>query len=132
VNVVHVEPREKFDWREAGVIAINLEPLYDVLGGPDHGPAWLLMRVLEFYKARPIVVTNFVTDAPAGHKGYFFYYAESEEARRKFEEIYEEGGWKEWDEFLGLLAEEFNAVVVEVYDGYDTAVAVVSPEGESE
>jgi hypothetical protein len=130
--VVHIEAKERFDWRTANVISINLEPLYDALGGPDHGPAWLLRRILEFYKAKPIIIVNYVTDAPPEHKGYYIDYAETRETVEKFEKVYYEGEWKDWDEFLKLLAAEFNAVVIELYDGYDTAVAVVSPKGEGE
>jgi hypothetical protein len=124
VKTVHVEPREKFDWRSASVIAINLEPLYDALGGTEYAPARLARAIIEFYGAKPVIIVNFVTDAPAEHKGYYIDYAASDGAKEKFEKVYEEGGWKEWDEFLELLAEEFGAPVVELYDGYDTAVAV--------
>jgi hypothetical protein len=112
------------------VIRINLEELYDALGGPEHSPAWLLRRILEFYKAKPIIIVNYVTDAPPEHKGYYIDYAETREAVEKFEKIQEDGEWKNWDEFLELLAEEFGASVVELYDGYDTAVAVARRGGE--
>jgi hypothetical protein len=129
-EIVHVEPREKFDWRSASVIAINLEPLYDALKGTEYAPARLARAIIEFYGAKPVIIANFVTDAPAGHKGYYIDYAVSDDAKEKFEEIYEKGRWREWDEFLAELAEEFDAVVVEVYDGYDTAVAVARRGGE--
>ena len=41
------------------------------------------------------------------------------------EEVYEEV--EDWDGFLAASAEETDAVAIEVYDGYDTAVAVVRP-----
>jgi hypothetical protein len=132
VKTVHVEPREKFDWRSASVIAINLEPLYDALGGTEYAPARLARAIIEFYGAKPVIIVNFVTDAPAEHKGYYIDYAVSDDAKEKFEKVYEEGGWKEWDEFLAELATEFGAAVVEVYDGYDTAVAVCTKGGEEE
>jgi len=130
VKTVHVEPREKFDWRSASVIAINLEPLYDALGGTEYAPARLARAIIEFYGAKPIIIVNFVTDAPAEHKGYYIDCAASDDAKEKFEKVYKGGRWKEWDEFLAELAEEFGAVVVEVYDGYDTAVAVCTKGGE--
>ena len=132
MRTVHVEPREKFDWRSASVIAINLEPLYDALGGTEYAPAQLARAIIEFYGARPVIIVNFVTDAPAGHGGYCFDYAASDDAKEKFEKVFKGGGWKEWDEFLAELAEEFGATVVEVYDGYDAAVAVCTKGGEEE
>jgi len=112
------------DLGKSSVITINLGPLYDALGGTEYAPARLARAIVEFYGAKPIIIANFVTDAPAEHKGYYIDYAETKEIVEKFEKVYKEGGWKEWDEFLAELAEEFGAVVVEVYDGYDTAVAV--------
>jgi hypothetical protein len=120
------------DLGKSSVITINLEPLYDALGGTEYAPARLARAIIEFYGAKPVIIANFVTDAPAEHKGYYIDYAETKEIVEKFEKVYEEGGWKEWGEFLAELAEEFGAVVVEVYDGYDTAVAVCVRGGEEE
>ena len=131
MSVVHVEPKEMHDWREADVISINLEPLYDALGGPDEAPADLLRRIVEFYKGKLILLVNVATDG-----GTEIYYAESEDVKATFEKLVDEvfERWNGentpelWEELERRLAAEFDAVVVELYDGYDFAIAVARGE----
>jgi hypothetical protein len=125
IRFVHIGPREEFDWRMADVVSINLEPLYDALKGTDYGPWRLAAAIIEFYGGEPIVIADFPTDMPHGAPDYIVRFAADSAAKRRFEEVYEEA--ESWDDFLATLAEEFDAVVIEVYDGYDTAVAVARP-----
>ena len=125
MGIVHIGPKEEFDWRTTAVVSINFEPLYDALEGTDYGPSRLARAIIEFYGGEPIVIADFPTDMPLDAPDYIIRYAESENAKRKFEEAYEEA--ESWDDFLVTLAEEFDAVTIEVHDGYDTAVAVTRP-----
>jgi polyhydroxyalkanoate synthesis regulator protein len=115
------------------VIKINLEELYDALGGPDEAPARLLQRIVEFYGGKLILLVNVATDGDTE-----VFYAESEEVKEQFEELVMEvfSKWDGsntpecWEELEHRLAAEFNAAVIDLYDGYDFAIAVAKRRGE--
>jgi hypothetical protein len=109
------------------VIRIDLEELYDALGGPDEAPAHLLRRVVEYFKGKLILLVNVSTDV-----GTKVYYAASQDVKERFEKLVDEvfSKWNGentpecWEELEERLAETFDATVIELYDGYDFAVAV--------
>jgi len=117
------------------VVRINLEELYDALGGPDEAPARLLQRIVEYFKGKLVLLVNVATDGDTE-----IYYATDDEAKAVFEELVMEvfERWNGentpelWEELEHRLAVEFNAVVVELFDGYDFAVAVVKRGGGNE
>jgi hypothetical protein len=116
------------------VVKVNLEELYDALGGPDEAPASLLRRIVEYFKGKLILLVNVATDGDAE-----IYYAADDEAKVRFEKLVDEvfSKWDGsntpecWEELEHRLAEEFNAVVIDLYDGYDFAIAVAQ-RGEKE
>jgi hypothetical protein len=115
------------------VVRINLEELYDMLGGPDEAPAQLLQRIVEYFKGELILLVNVATDGDTE-----IYYTADDGVKATFEALVMEvfAKWNGentpelWEELEHRLAAEFNAVVVELYDGYDFAVAVVRRRGE--
>ncbi|MCC6005666.1 MAG: hypothetical protein LM590_15110 [Thermofilum sp.] len=115
------------------VIRVDLEELYDALGGPDEAPASLLRRIVEYFKGKLILLVNVATDGDAE-----IYYAADGEAKVCFERLVDEvfSRWdgsntpELWEELEHRLAEEFDAVVIDLYDGYDFAIAVVGRRGE--
>jgi len=114
------------------VIRVNLEELYDALGGPDEAPAQLLRRIVEFYKGKLILLVNVATDGDTE-----IYYAADDGVKATFEELVMEvfSRWNGentpelWEELEHRLAAEFNAIVIELFDGYDFAIAVAKRRG---
>jgi hypothetical protein len=117
------------------VVKVDLEELYDALGGPDEAPARLLQRIVEFYGGKLILLVNVSTDV-----GTEVYYATDDEVRVRFERLVGEAFSKWdgsntpecWEELEERLAKEFGAVIVELFDGYDFAIAVVGRRGEED
>ena len=117
------------------VIRVNLEELYGTLGAPDEAPARLLQRIVEFYKGKLILLVNVATDGDTE-----IYYATDDGVKATFEALVMEvfAKWdgsntpELWEELEHRLAAEFNAVVVELYDGYDFAIAVAVKGDENE
>jgi len=114
------------------VVRIDLGRLYDAFGMPSDSPSVLAMRLAEYYGAKVVIAVDFPSDVPPGASEYYFIYAAEENSKRMFNEIYEKA-FEEWDgyntpelweKFLTMLSEAFNATVIEVYDGYDTAIVV--------
>ena len=116
------------------VVKVSLEELYGTLGAPDEAPATLLQRIVEFYKGKLILLVNVSTDV-----GTEVCYVANDEVRVRFERLVGEV-FSRWDgsntpelyeELEERLAREFGAVVIELYDGYDFAIAAAQ-RGEEE
>jgi len=107
---------------EVAVVTINLEEVYDAVGGPESAASTILESLLKAWGARYKILCNSSPDV-----GDEYFDEEFENIAEALYGAYMEGEVDEDPYVLAALrvAERHNAdAVIVLYDGYESAIAI--------